>query len=138
MPLLLHSSHINFLFSFSSANTRLNSHLLSSSLNGLWGSFRKFQPSIILVQLLRSSSNFKSSSYIIPSQTVPHSSISNKSNFCSSYNQTILYSPLTIDCKSISINICFLIKILLLSHTTLPSPFVLYWMLNPYILIYKT
>ena len=138
MPLLLYSLYINFLFNFSSINTYLNSYLLSSSLNGLWGSFKKIQPFIILVQLLRSSSNFKFSSYIIPFQIIPYLLIFNKSNFYSSYNWTVLYSPLTINCKSTSIKVCFLIKILLLSYITLPSPFVLYQMLNLYIFIYKT
>ena len=138
MPLLLYSSHINFFFSFSSANTRLNSYLLSSSLNGLRGSFRKFQPSIISAQLSRSSSNFKSGSYVVPSQTAPRSLTSNKSNSYSSCNRTISYSPLTINCKSTSVNVCFLTKILLLSHATLPSLFVLYQILNLYVLIYKT
>ena len=138
MPLLLYSSYINFFFSFSSANTHLNSYLLLSSLKGLQGFFRKFQPFIILVQLLYSSSNFKSSSYIVPSQTVPYLLISNKSNSYSSCNQTILYSPLTINYKSTSINVYFLIKILLLSYATLSSLFILYQILNLYILIYKT
>ena len=138
MPLLLYSLYINFFFSFSSANTHLNSYLLLSSLNGLQGSFRKFQPSIILVQLLYSSSNFKSSSYIVPSQTIPYLLTSNKSNSYNSYNRTILYSPLTINYKSTSINVCFSIKILSLSYTTLPSLFILYQILNLYILIYKT
>ena len=138
MPLLLYSSYINFLFSFSSANTHLNSYLLLSSLNGLQGSFRKFQPSIILAWLLYSSSNFKSSSYIVPSQTTPYLLTSNKSNSYSSCNQTILYSPLTINYKSTSVNICFSIKILLLSYTTLSSLFIPYQILNLYVLIYKT
>ena len=138
MPLLLYSLYINFFFSFSSANTRLNSYLLLSSLNGLRGSFRKFQPSIILVQLLYSSSNFKSGNYVVPSQTMPYLLISNKSNSYSSCNWTILYSPLTINYKSTSINVCFLIKILLLSYATLSSLFVPYQILNLYVLIYKT
>ena len=138
MPLLLYSSYINFFFSFSSTNTRLNSYLLSSSLNGLRGSFRKFQPSIILVWLSRSSSNFKSGSYIVPSQTAPYLLMSNKSNSYSSCNWTVLYSSLTINYKSTSVNVYFSIKILLLSHATLPSLFVLYRILNLYVLIYKT
>ena len=138
MPLLLYSLYINFFFSFSSANTYLNSYFLSSSLNGLQGSFRKFQPSIILVWLLYSSSNFKSSSYIVPFQTMPYLLTSTKSNSYSSCNQTVLYSPLTINYKSTSVNVCFLIKILLLSYATLFSLFILYWMLNLYVLIYKT
>ena len=136
--ILLYSLYINFFFSFSFANTYLNSYLLSSSLNRLQGSFRKFQPSVIFIQLLYSSSNFKSGSYIVPSQTMPYSLISNKSNSYSSCNWTILYSPLTIDCKSTTIKVCFLIKILSLSYTTLPSLVILYWILNLYILIYKT
>ena len=138
MPLLLYSLYINFFFSFSSANTYLNSYLLLSSLNGLQGSFRKFQPSIISAQLLRSFSNFKSSSYVVPSQTTPYLLISNKSNSYSSCNQTILYSPLTINYKSTSVNVYFLIKILLLSYATLPFLFMPYQILNLYILIYKT
>ena len=138
MPLLLYSLYINFFFSFSSTNTYLNSYLLLSSLNRLQRSFRKFQPSIISVQLLYSFSNFKSSSYIVPSQTAPCLLISNKSNSYSSCNQTILYSPLTINYKSTSINVCFSTKILLLSHATLPSLFMPYQILNLYILICKT
>ena len=138
MPLLLYSLYINFFFSFSSANTYLNSYLLSSSLNGLRGSFRKFQPFIISVQLSYSSSNFKSGSYIVPSQTAPRSLMSNKSNSYSSCNRTISYSPLTINYKSTSVNVCFLTKILLLSYATLPSLFVPYRILNLYVLIYKT
>ena len=138
MPLLLYSLYINFFFSFSSTNTRLNSYLLLSSLNGLRGSFRKFQPSIILVWLLYSSSNFKSSSYVVPSQTAPRLLTSNKSNSYSSYNRTILYSSLTINYKSTSVNVYFLIKILLPSYTTLPSLVILYQILNLYILICKT
>ena len=142
MPLLpsilLYFLYINFFFSFSSANTYLNSHLLLSSLNRLQGSFRKFQPSIIFIQLLYSSSNFKSGSYIVPFQMAPRSLISNKSNSCNSYNWTVLYSPLTINYKLISIKVCFLIKILLLSYATLSSLVMLYQILNPYILIYKT
>ena len=138
MPLLLYSLYINFFFSFSSTNTHLNSYLLLSSLNRLQGSFRKFQPSIILVQLLYSSSNFKSSSYIVPSQTAPYLLISNKSNSYSSCNRTILYSPLTINYKSTSVNVYFLIKILSLSYAILPSLFVPYQILNLYVLIYKT
>ena len=138
MPLLLYSLYINFFFSFSSTNTYLNSYLLLSSLNRLQGSFRKFQPSIILVQLLYSFSNFKSSSYIVPSQTTPCLLISNKSNSYSSYNRTILYSLLIINYKSTSINIYFLIKILSLFYTTLSSLFILYQILNLYVLIYKT
>ena len=136
--ILLYFLYINFFFGFSSANTRLNSYLLSSSLNRLQGSFRKFQPSIISVQLLRSFFNFKSGSYIVPSQTAPYLLISNKSNSCNSCNRTILYSPLTINCKLTSVKVCFLIKILLLSYTTLFFLVVPYQMLNLYILIYKT
>ena len=138
MPLLLYSLYINFLFSFSSTNTRLNSYLLSSSLNRLRGSFRKFQPSIISVQLSRSFFNFKSGSYVVPSQTAPRLLTSNKSNSYSSYNRTISYSPLTINYKSTNINVCFSIRILSPSYATLPSLFVPYQILNPYILIYKT
>ena len=138
MPLLLYSLYINFLFSFSFTNTHLNSYLLSSSLNRLQGSFKKFQSFIILVQLLYSSSNFKFNSYVVPSQTILYLLIFNKSNSYSSYNQTVLYSPLTINCKSTSIKVCFLIKILLLFYTTLPLLFVLYQILNLYIFIYKT
>ena len=138
MPLLLYSLYINFLFSFSSTNTYLNSYLLLSTLNGLQGSFRKFQPFVISVQLLYSSSNFKSSSYIIPFQTASRLLTSNKSNSYSSYNRTVLYSPLTINYKSTSVNVCFLIKILLPFYATLPFLVVLYQMLNLYILIYKT
>ena len=142
MPLLpsilLYSLYINFFFSFSFTNTYLNSYLLLSSLNRLWRSFRKFQPSIISVQLLHSFSNFKFGSYIVPSQTVPRLLISNKSNSYNSCNQTVLYSPLTINYKLTSIKVCFLIKILLPFYTTLPSLVVLYWILNLYILIYKT
>ena len=138
MPLLLYSLYINFFFSFSSANTRLNSYLSSSSLNGLRGSFRKFQPSIILVWLLRSFSNFKSGSYVVPSQTAPRSLTSNKSNSYSSCNRTISYSPLTINCKSTSVNVYFSTKILLPSYATLSSLFMPYRILNPYVLICKT
>ena len=142
MPLLpsisLYSLYINFFFGFSSANTYLNSYLLSSSLNRLQGSFRKFQPFIISIQLSHSSSNFKSSSCVVPSQIAPRLLTSNKSNSCNSCNQTILYSPLTINYKSTSVKVCFLIKILLLSHTTLPSLVIPYQILNLYILIYKT
>ena len=142
MPLLpsilLHSLYINFFFGFSFANTHLNSYLLSSSLNRLWGSFRKFQPSIISIQLSCSSSNFKSSSYIVPSQMAPCLLISNKSNSYNSCNWTVLYSPLTINCKLTSVKVCFLIKILLLSYTTFPSLVMPYQILNLYILIYKT
>ena len=138
MPLLLYFLYINFLFSFSSVNTCLNSYLLLSSLNGLQGSFKKFQPFIILVQLLYSSSNFKFSSCVIPSQTVPCLLIFNKSNSCSNCNQTILYSPLTINYKSTSVKVCFLIKILLLFYTTLSLLFVLYQILNLYVFICKT
>ena len=138
MPLLLYSLYINFFFSFSSANTYLNSYLLLSSLNGLQGSFRKFQPSIILVQLLYSFSNFKSGSYIVPSQTAPRLLMSNKSNSYSSCNQTVLYSPLTINYKSTSVNVCFSIKILSPFYTTLSSLFIPYQILNLYVLIYKT
>ena len=142
MPLLpsilLYSLYINFFFSFSSANTYLNSYLLLSSLNRLQGPFRKFQPSIISIQLLYSSSNFKSSSYIVPSQTAPRLLTSNKSNSYNSCNWTVLYSPLTINYKSIKVKVYFLIKILLLSYTTFPSLIILYQMLNLYVLIYKT
>ena len=139
LPFILpYSPHINFFFSFFSTNTHLNSHLLLSSLNGLQGSFKKFQSSIISIGLLCSSSNFKSGSYIIPFQTVLYLLTSNKSNSYSSYNQTILYSPLTINCKSTSINICFLIKILLPSYATLPSLVIPYRILNLYVLICKT
>ena len=136
--ILLHFLYINFFFSFSSANTCLNSYLSLSFLNGLQGSFRKFQPSIISIQLLRSFSNFKSSSCVVPSQTIPYLLTSNKSNSYSSCNWTVLYSPLTIDCKSTTIKVCFLIKILLPFYATLPFLVVLYWILNLYVLIYKT
>jgi len=56
----------------------------------------------------------------------PRSLISNKSNSCNSYNWTVLYSPLTINYKLISIKVCFLIKILLLSYATLSSLVMLY------------
>ena len=138
MLLLLYFLYINFLFNFSSANTCLNNHLLLFSLNRLQGSFKKFQPFIILVQLLYSFSNFKFSSYIIPFQTILYLLIFNKSNSYSSYNQTVLYSPLIINCKFTSIKVCFLIKILLLFYITLSLPFILYQILNLYIFIYKT